>query len=369
MSSIELKQITKIFKKDEQPVVDDFSITVNDKECLVLVGPSGCGKTTILRMIAGLTEITKGELLMDGENMAGVLTRNRGIGMVFQNPALYPHMTVYQNMAFGLNDQKMGKKKTTAEIRNQIEKTAAILELTPYLNRQPGKLSGGQKQRVAIGRAIAREPGVLLMDEPLSNLDPQLRIQMRAELAALRTRLDTTCIYVTHDQTEAMTLGDRILVMKDGRAEQTGTAQVIYNQPETVFVAGFMGSPGMNFFKNIEIEKNAGESAVRIEKQNLIFSGKWIEELEKRKILPTDVILGLRPEHIKLETDPRRGITGVVESSEWLGSETLIHVRVGETRLCIRVPKQMTFLIDSTICFSFELKDIHLFDQNSKRRL
>ena len=289
--------------------------------------------------------------------------------MFFSIPRFYPHMTVFENMAFGLNYHKMGKKEAREKIQAQIEKTADILDLTAYLQRKPGELSGGQKQRVAIGRAIAREPGVLLMDEPLANLDPQLRIQMRAELAALRNRIEATCIYVTHDQTEAMTLGDRILVMKDGRIEQIGTAQVIYNQPETVFVAGFMGTPGMNLFKNNILDQAPADVGVRFLDQGLILSGIWAAALEEKKLRPEDVIIGLRPEQIKIETDPEKGISGVVEATEWLGTETLIHVKVGDTRVCIRSHNQESYPRNSTIRFSFELKDIHWYHQKSKRRL
>ncbi len=369
MSTIELKNITKCFNKGTKPAVDNLSVTVSDRECLVLVGPSGCGKTTILRIIAGLTDSTTGELLMDGKNMAGVPPRNREIGFVFQNPALYPHMTVFDNMAYGLNRQNKGIKKTNDEIRKKIENMAEILDVAACLQQKPGELSGGQMQRVAIGRAIVREPRVLLMDEPLAHLDPQLRIQLRAELVALRNRIDTTCIYVTHDQTEAMTLGDRILVMKDGKMEQLGTALSIYSQPETSFVAAFFGNPGMNLFNSKALEKMVVNERERFLDQGyFLYEGK-AAILKEKQHNPDDVIIGLRPEHIKIETEPQKGMCGVVEATEWLGTETLIHVKVGDTRLCIRTCSQQRFPNNSTIRFSFELKDVYLYHQKSKRRL
>ena len=258
MATVTLKGIKKIYDKDVL-AVSDFNLEIADKEFVVLVGPSGCGKSTTLRMIAGLEEITEGELYIGDRLVNNVAPKDRDIAMVFQNYALYPHMTVYDNMAFSLKLRKMNKK----EIDKTVRRAADILDITDYLKRKPKALSGGQKQRVAIGRAIVREPQVFLMDEPLSNLDAKLRNQMRAEIIKLRQRIDTTFVYVTHDQTEAMTLGDRIVIMKDGFIQQTGTPHEVFNHPANLFVAGFIGTPQMNFFDG-ELKKDGATYLVRV---------------------------------------------------------------------------------------------------------
>lgn len=366
MSGIELNSITKCYKKNEKPAVDGINISVEDKECVVLVGPSGSGKTTILRIIAGLTEVSSGSLFIDGKDATGVPPRDRGIGMVFQNYALYPHMTVYENIAFGLN-VKNGEKQKISE---KVQKTASMLEIEDYLERRPGELSGGQRQRVAIGRAIVREPRVLLMDEPLSNLDTRLRNQMRAELIALRERIDATCIYVTHDQAEAMTLGDRIVVLNQGQVQQSGTAREIYGKPDNLFVAGFMGNPPMNFFENACLKKRNGQNEVSfLGKTFPLVSNDRLVFKEKDKI-QGEIIAGIRPEAILLcgkEAD--KAIDGVVEFSEWLGSETILHVKSGENRLIIRTLRKEIFSKGSSIVFCIEPKTIHIFQKNGKRRL
>ena len=278
--------------------VQEFSLNIADKEFIVLVGPSGCGKSTTLRMVAGLEEISGGELYIDGKLMNDVAPKDRDIAMVFQNYALYPHMTVRENMAFPLKLKKYPKE----EIRKRVDQAAEVLGITEYLDRKPKALSGGQRQRVAIGRAIVREPKVLLMDEPLSNLDAKLRNQMRAEIIKLRQRIDTTFIYVTHDQTEAMTLGDRIVIMKDGVIQQIGTPQEVFDHPTNLFVAGFIGTPQMNFF-DTELVKEDGRYAVVLENARVELSEAKQANLARKQVQPGPITLGVRPEHISLAGD------------------------------------------------------------------
>ena len=278
--------------------VQEFSLNIADKEFIVLVGPSGCGKSTTLRMVAGLEEISGGELYIDGKLMNDVAPKDRDIAMVFQNYALYPHMTVRENMAFPLKLKKYPKE----EIRKRVDQAAEVLGITEYLDRKPKALSGGQRQRVAIGRAIVREPKVLLMDEPLSNLDAKLRNQMRAEIIKLRQRIDTTFIYVTHDQTEAMTLGDRIVIMKDGVIQQIGTPQEVFDHPTNLFVAGFIGTPQMNFF-DAELVKEDGRYAVVLENARVELSEAKQANLARKQVQPGPITLGVRPEHISLAGD------------------------------------------------------------------
>ena len=270
--------------------VQEFSLNIADKEFIVLVGPSGCGKSTTLRMVAGLEEISGGELYIDGKLMNDVAPKDRDIAMVFQNYALYPHMTVRENMAFPLKLKKYPKE----EIRKRVDQAAEVLGITEYLDRKPKALSGGQRQRVAIGRAIVREPKVLLMDEPLSNLDAKLRNQMRAEIIKLRQRIDTTFIYVTHDQTEAMTLGDRIVIMKDGVIQQIGTPQEVFDHPTNLFVAGFIGTPQMNFF-DAELVKEDGRYAVVLENARVELSEAKQANLARKQVQPGPITLGVRP--------------------------------------------------------------------------
>ena len=278
--------------------VQDFNLEVSDKEFIVLVGPSGCGKSTTLRMIAGLEEISAGELYIDGKLMNDVAPKDRDIAMVFQNYALYPHMTVRENMAFPLKLRKTPRE----EIDRRVDQAAEILGITEYLDRKPKALSGGQRQRVAIGRAIVREPKVLLMDEPLSNLDAKLRNQMRAEIIKLRHRIDTTFVYVTHDQTEAMTLGDRIVIMKDGIIQQIGTPQEVFDHPANLFVAGFIGTPQMNFY-DAELVRENGRYAVALENARVELSEDKQANLERNQVTPQPITLGVRPEHISLAAD------------------------------------------------------------------
>ena len=348
MATLTLKNIKKIYpfngddekkakkrkkKNDDEPVkekanlqitdkgvvaVQEFSLEIADKEFIVLVGPSGCGKSTTLRMIAGLEEISEGELYIGDRLVNDVAPKDRDIAMVFQNYALYPHMTVYDNMAFALKLRHAPKD----EIDKAVKQAADILDITQYLNRKPKALSGGQRQRVAIGRAIVREPQVMLMDEPLSNLDAKLRNQMRAEIIKLRQKINTTFIYVTHDQTEAMTLGDRIVIMKDGFIQQIGTPQEVFNHPYNLFVAGFIGTPQMNLF-DAKLVKVNGKYAVKLANLTVELSEEKQAKLAKNNVAEQDITLGVRPEHITLENE---GIDGKVDVSELMGSSIHLHV-------------------------------------------
>ena len=298
--------------------VQEFNLEVADKEFIVLVGPSGCGKSTTLRMIAGLEEISGGELYIGDRLVNDVAPKDRDIAMVFQNYALYPHMTVYDNMAFALKLRHTPKD----EIDKKVKEAAEILDITQYLGRKPKALSGGQRQRVAIGRAIVRAPQVMLMDEPLSNLDAKLRNQMRAEIIKLRERINTTFIYVTHDQTEAMTLGDRIVIMKDGFIQQIGTPQEVFNHPYNLFVAGFIGTPQMNLF-DAKLVKNNGKYAVELANVTVELSDEKQAKLAANNVEPQDIVLGVRPEHIELAAE---GVDAKVDVSEMMGSSVHLHV-------------------------------------------
>ena len=298
--------------------VQEFNLEVADKEFIVLVGPSGCGKSTTLRMIAGLEEISEGELYIGDRLVNDLAPKDRDIAMVFQNYALYPHMTVYDNIAFALKLRKTPKE----EIDRKVKEAAEILDITQYLGRKPKALSGGQRQRVAIGRAIVRNPQVMLMDEPLSNLDAKLRNQMRAEIIKLRERIDTTFVYVTHDQTEAMTLGDRIVIMKDGFIQQIGTPQEVFNHPYNLFVATFIGAPQMNLFDNAKLVKVDGKYAVELEGHVVVLSEEKQAALTANKVEEQEVVFGIRPEHITLDDS---GVAGTIEVSEMMGSSVHLH--------------------------------------------
>ena len=324
MATLSLKGVKKIYDGGVT-AVHDFNLEIADKEFIVLVGPSGCGKSTTLRMIAGLEEISEGELYIGDKLMNDVEPKDRDIAMVFQSYALYPHMTVYDNMAFALKLRKMPKD----EIDRRVREAAAILDITQYLDRKPKALSGGQRQRVAIGRAIVREPQVFLMDEPLSNLDAKLRNQMRAEIIKLRQRIDTTFIYVTHDQTEAMTLGDRIVIMKDGFILQVGTPQEVFDHPLNVFVAGFIGMPQMNFF-DAHLVKDGDGYYVNCSGSKVELPEKIQEKLKASNAATQDIVLGIRPEHISFvpASQSEGTLVGTVDVSEMMGSELHLHVSV-----------------------------------------
>lgn len=332
MANVTFKNIKKVYEKDIV-AVRDFNLEINDKEFVVLVGPSGCGKSTTLRMAAGLEEITGGELYIGDKLVNDIAPKDRDIAMVFQNYALYPHMTVYENLAFALKMRKLKK----SEIDDKVRKAAAILDITDLLERKPKALSGGQRQRVAIGRAIVRNPQVFLMDEPLSNLDAKLRNQMRAEIIKLRQSVDTTFIYVTHDQTEAMTLGDRIVIMKDGYIQQVGTPQEVFNHPANIFVAGFIGTPQMNFF-DARLEYLKDHYELQLGGVVISLPEDMQIKMKDREIKSADVTLGVRPEHMTLtEAGVAGTIEAVVDVSEMMGSEIHAHITACGKECVIRV--------------------------------
>ena len=346
--------------------VQEFSLDIADREFIVLVGPSGCGKSTTLRMIAGLEEITDGELYIGDRLVNDVAPKDRDIAMVFQNYALYPPMTVYENMAFSLKLKKVPKQ----EIDKKVREAAEILGITEYLDRKPKALSGGQRQRVAIGRAIVRNPQVLLMDEPLSNLDAKLRNQMRAEIIKLRSRINTTFVYVTHDQTEAMTLGDRIVIMRDGFIQQIGTPQEVFNHPANLFVAGFIGTPQMNFF-DATLSKKGDKHVATVQGKDFELPADKQEALKKMDKVPVDIIAGVRPVHIHLSQD---GIDAMVDVSELMGSELHLHVNSNGKDVVIVVP---TTDIDvgavhgghKPVKYSFRPELMHFFDKETEKNI
>lgn len=346
--------------------VQDFNIDIADKEFIVLVGPSGCGKSTTLRMIAGLEEITEGEIWIGERKVNDLPPKDRDISMVFQSYALYPHMTVYDNMAFALKMQKAPRDVIDAKVREAAE----ILNITEYLDRKPKALSGGQRQRVAIGRAIVRDAKVFLMDEPLSNLDAKLRGQMRAELIKLRHRIDTTFIYVTHDQTEAMTLGDRIVIMKDGFVQQIGTPQEVFNHPANLFVAGFIGMPQMNFFRDARLEVKNGDYYVDIFGESIRLPDEKQEKAKKAGLQPGDVIAGIRPAYVKLGSE---GIPARVEMTEMLGSELYVHLSTdgGETVAVIPTidPICLEIKTGAVLHFSMDPELLLVFDSETEKNL
>ena len=344
--------------------VQEFNLDIKDKEFIVLVGPSGCGKSTTLRMVAGLEEISGGELYIDGKLMNDVAPKDRDIAMVFQNYALYPHMTVYDNMAFSLKLRHTPKD----EIDRKVREAAEILDITQYLQRKPKALSGGQRQRVAIGRAIVRAPKVMLMDEPLSNLDAKLRNEMRAEIIKLRQRIDTTFMYVTHDQTEAMTLGDRIVIMKDGYIQQIGTPQEVFNHPANLFVAGFIGMPVMNFF-DAELKREGNKFFVEVGGIKVELSGDKEERLLKNNVQSQPVTLGVRPEHTDVSDT---GITAKVDVSEMMGSSVHLHVNADGRDVIIIVPTidmKGNYNIGDTVHFTFDGKVAHVFSKETDKNL
>ena len=348
--------------EDGVVAVQEFNLDIKDKEFVVLVGPSGCGKSTTLRMVAGLEEISGGELYIDGKQCNDIPPKDRDIAMVFQNYALYPHMTVYDNMAFSLKLKKLPKDEIDAKVRE----AAQILDITQYLDRKPKALSGGQRQRVAIGRAIVRNPKVLLMDEPLSNLDAKLRNQMRAEIIKLRQKIDTTFIYVTHDQVEAMTLGDRIVIMKDGYIQQIGTPQEVFNHPTNLFVAGFIGTPQMNFF-DAKLAKKGDGYVVNVLGHDIDLNKDQVAALAGKEI-PEDVILGIRPAHVSLAD---KGIEAKVDVTELMGSELHLHLNAGGKDIVVVVP---TTDVDvdalhgshKDVCITFKPELMHIFNKETE---
>ena len=344
--------------------VQQFSLDIADKEFIVLVGPSGCGKSTTLRMVAGLEEITDGELIIDGKMVNDVPPKDRDIAMVFQNYALYPHMTVYENMAFSLKLKHVPKD----EIDKKVREAAEILDITQYLERKPKALSGGQRQRVAIGRAIVRAPKVMLMDEPLSNLDAKLRNEMRAEIIKLRQRIDTTFIYVTHDQTEAMTLGDRIVIMRDGYIQQIGTPQEVFNHPANLFVAGFIGMPVMNFF-DAELIREGSQYFVEMGGYRQELAPEKEERLLNNNVQSQPITLGVRPEHTDVSDT---GVAARVDVAEMMGSSVHLHVNAEGRDVIIIVPTidmKGNYEMGDTVHFSFAGKVAHVFSKETDKNL
>ncbi len=371
MASVKLTGVKKIYD-NKVVAVHDFDLDIKDKEFVVFVGPSGCGKSTTLRMIAGLEDISEGTVEIDGEVVNDLQPKDRGIAMVFQNYALYPHMSVYDNIAFSLRLSKVPEDVVYEKVTNAAE----VLGITEYLMRKPRALSGGQRQRVAIGRAMVRDSKVFLMDEPLSNLDAKLRNQMRAEIILLRQKLDTTFIYVTHDQTEAMTLGDRIVIMKDGYIMQVGTPTEVFEMPNNLFVAGFIGAPQMNFI-NTKLINEGGKYYVTPFGVKLPVEGEKAEMLAAKKIQTRDIVLGVRPEHIRLAKAGEPAIKTKLLVNEMMGSEIHLHVSTeDETRIIVRTPtvdlskeERNAMVAGHEMNITFEGKVMHFFDPESSENL
>ena len=401
MAEVILKDIVKIYpyvdkkpkkslfsKKVEAPVkknnlqitdrgvvaVQQFNLHIKDKEFIVLVGPSGCGKSTTLRMVAGLEDITEGELLIDGKFVNDVEPKDRDIAMVFQSYALYPHMTIAQNIGYPLKFVKVmgddGKPRhlTKEEINEKVLRAAEILNITEYLERKPKNLSGGQRQRVAIGRAIVRNPKVLLMDEPLSNLDAKLRNQMRAEIIKLRQTINTTFIYVTHDQTEAMTLGDRIVVMKDGFIQQVGTPQEVFEHPRNIFVSGFIGSPQMNYFDGKLVLKEDGYYVVCNNGYEVKPNDDKQERLKNNNVKEQDIIIGVRPDNLQITDE---GVKGLVTVSELMGSSSHLHATVEGKDVIAVIPTEGVYknYMNQELTFGFNGNVVHIFSKDTEKNL
>lgn len=364
MAELRLEHIQKVYDK-KNIAVDDFNLHIQDKEFIVFVGPSGCGKSTTLRMIAGLEEISDGDFYIDDKKMNDVAPKDRDIAMVFQNYALYPHMNVYDNMAFGLKLRKFKKD----EIDKRVKNAAKILGLEPYLDRKPKALSGGQRQRVALGRAIVRDAKVFLMDEPLSNLDAKLRVQMRAEIQKLHRRLQTTTIYVTHDQTEAMTMATRLVVMKDGIIQQIGAPKDVYDNPDNVFVGGFIGSPSMNFFtgKLSETHFEIGDTKIAVPEGKL-------KPLREQGYINKEVTLGVRPEDIHdepvfIEASPETKITATIEVADLMGAETFLYSKINEQDFIARIDSRTDINVGSNIDLALDMNKAHFFDIQTELRI
>ena len=372
MASVKLTNVKKVYD-NHVVAVDDFNLEIADKEFVVFVGPSGCGKSTTLRMIAGLEEISGGTIEIDGQVVNDLQPKDRNIAMVFQNYALYPHMTVYDNIAFSLRLKKVPENV----VYEKVTHAAEVLGITEYLLRKPRALSGGQRQRVAIGRAMVRDSNVFLMDEPLSNLDAKLRNQMRAEIILLRKQLDTTFVYVTHDQTEAMTLGDRIVIMKDGFIQQVGTPTEVFEKPHNLFVAEFIGAPKMNIMKT-ELVKAGGKYYVTPYGAEMEVDGVTGQLLAQKEVPGGEVILGVRPEHIVLAKNPApNAIEATVLVNEMMGSELHLHVQVPDgTKLIVRTPtvdlsheERANLKYGNKVYLTFPGKVMYFFDTETEKNL
>ncbi|GAB3060657.1 ABC transporter ATP-binding protein [Virgibacillus ainsalahensis] len=364
MAELRLENIEKTYDK-KVTAVEDFNLHITDKEFIVFVGPSGCGKSTTLRMIAGLEEITDGEFYIDDRKMNDVAPKDRDIAMVFQNYALYPHMNVYDNMAFGLKLRKFKKD----EIETRVQNAAKILGLEAYLDRKPKALSGGQRQRVALGRAIVRDAKVFLMDEPLSNLDAKLRVQMRAEIQKLHKRLQTTTIYVTHDQTEAMTMATRLVVMKDGIIQQVGAPKEVYDNPENVFVGGFIGSPSMNF-----INGKLTEGFFEMEGTKIKIPEGKMKTLRTQGYVDKDIILGIRPEDLHdepafINATPDTKITATIDVAELMGAETFLYSKINEQDFVARVDSRSNINAGQNVELAIDMNNAHFFDHETELRI
>jgi multiple sugar transport system ATP-binding protein len=364
MAELRLENIYKIYD-NKVTAVTDFNLHIQDKEFIVFVGPSGCGKSTTLRMIAGLEEISKGDFFIDERRVNDVAPKDRDIAMVFQNYALYPHMNVYDNMAFGLKLRKIPKP----EIDRRVQEAAKILGLEQYLDRKPKALSGGQRQRVALGRAIVRDAKVFLMDEPLSNLDAKLRVAMRAEITKLHNRLQTTTIYVTHDQTEAMTMATRLVVMKDGIIQQVGAPKEVYDKPENIFVAGFIGSPAMNFFSGtlLDGQFKIGDITVKVPE------GK-MKTLREQGYVNKELVLGIRPEDIHdepvfIQSSQDTKVTAKVEVAELMGAETMLYSSINGSDFVARVDSRTDIKPNQSIDLAFDMNKSHYFDKDTELRI
>ncbi|MDR1800261.1 MAG: sn-glycerol-3-phosphate ABC transporter ATP-binding protein UgpC [Lachnospiraceae bacterium] len=365
MASLSLENICKVYSNGFQ-AVKDFNLDIDDKEFVIFVGPSGCGKSTTLRMIAGLEEISSGTLKIDGKVVNDVEPKDRDIAMVFQSYALYPHMSVYDNMAFALKMRKTPK----TEIDKKVREAARILDLEKLLDRKPKALSGGQRQRVAMGRAIVRDPKVFLMDEPLSNLDAKLRVQMRIEISKLHQRLGATIIYVTHDQTEAMTLGTRIVVMKDGVVQQIDSPQNLYNFPNNLFVAGFIGSPQMNFL-DAKVCQESGEVYLQIGTEKVTLPASKAAKLQEGNYVGKNVVMGIRPEDVHesevfIGTSPKTTISAKIRVYELVGAEVFLYFDYDETQMTARVNPRTTARAGDTITFAFDMEKAHIFDKETE---
>ncbi|MFV9670621.1 sn-glycerol-3-phosphate import ATP-binding protein UgpC [Pantoea sp. ARC607] len=356
MAGVTLQAVTKSYDGKNQ-IIQPLNVTINDGEFMVMVGPSGCGKSTLLRMVAGLERVSSGDIYIDNRRVTQEEPKDRGIAMVFQNYALYPHMSVEQNMAYGLKIRGMGKE----QIRQRVLDAARSLELDHLLMRRPRELSGGQRQRVAMGRAIVREPAVFLFDEPLSNLDARLRVQMRLELQQLHRRLQTTSLYVTHDQVEAMTLAQRVMVMNKGVVEQIGSPAEVYERPASQFVASFIGAPAMNLLK--------GQFSSDGSRFNLDASHALPLSDMKAKWANRSVVLGIRPEHIRQSSREQGGVPLRVDTLEMLGADNLVHGRIGETPLVVRLPHSERPQPGTTLWLHLPADALHFFDSTHGKRL
>ncbi len=359
MAKVEFKNVDKIYDNSKAKTIDSLDLEIVDKEFLVLVGPSGCGKSTILRMIAGLESISSGELFIGEELVNDVHPKDRDIAMVFQNYALYPHMTIKENMAFGLKMRKFSKD----EIEKRVLEAAKILDLEEYLDRRPKQLSGGQRQRVALGRAMVREPKVFLMDEPLSNLDAKLRVQMRSEIKKLHKKIGTTFVYVTHDQVEALTMGDRIVILNKGYVQQIGTPQEVYTNPDNIFTAGFVGSPAMNFFD----AKVVSEDEIEIYSQKIKVSANIKDIIKANNLVGKELIFAIRPEFFDAVSDAKIEVTPVL--IELLGSEKLVHFHFDDKKFCAKLPQEYEIEEGRNIALPFDMGKAFLFDKETEKRI